>query len=112
VPRNVFFVRLDGRVAALLVGRGGEVRIQDAPESRWRLHRVCGVTRRLWPWRLGLALADGGQLRVVVYGGDETARLELGSAGLRGAVRWRRLFAYRGRRRAAERLRGMLGGQP
>ena len=108
VPANVFFVRLNGRVAALLVGRDGQIRVQSHARERWRLVQVSATVRHSWSGRLTLRAADDA-LTVGVYGQHEADHLDLGNVHPRQAgTRWR-VATWRIRRQAAGRLAELLG---
>ncbi|HEX5493624.1 MAG TPA: hypothetical protein VFX70_03495 [Mycobacteriales bacterium] len=109
VAANLFFVRLEGRVAALLVGRDGEVRVQSGVRERWRLVRVGGIARRRGSGRIRLRDAEGDRpLAVRVYGRDEADHHDLGDPRPRRAGRTWRPATRQARRQAATRLRAML----
>ncbi|HEY9476669.1 MAG TPA: hypothetical protein VIS06_22820, partial [Mycobacteriales bacterium] len=58
VPANVFFVQLNGRVTALLVGRNGQVRLQASARERWRLVQVSAAIQHRFG-RIPLRATDG-----------------------------------------------------
>lgn len=108
MPANVFFVRLNGRVAALLVGRNGQIRLQAGVRERWRLVQVSAAVQHRFG-RITLCAAEGDPLTVSVYGQHEAGHLDLGNTRPRQAgIPWR-TATRRARRQAADRLRAMLG---
>lgn len=107
IPRNVYFARVDGRIAALLVGRSGQLRIQGSADEPWQLYQVTQVDRRRGRLRLGIA--DRDSLTLAVYGSGEAGRLDLGRGRVRPASApfWK-LSRYRARREAAAALHTQL----
>lgn len=109
IPANVFFVRLDGRVAAVLVNRGGQLRVQTGARERWRPIRVAAAPLRSRSGRVRLPVAGGDPVTVHVYGRHEAGPADLGRPRPQRARAGWRPATRRDRRGAADRFCGLLG---